>query len=771
MKHILSLSVALLMACVAFAQNITDFYRPGGFDYNGASIKTFSVSDTTAVQFSRGNLQYNAALDKWRFALRQYSTACNDNANMAQDYDGWIDMFGWGTSGWNSGATAYQPWATSSTSNDYKTGGSSNNDLTGAYANADWGIYNKIENGGKFKGMWRTLTKDEWIYLLGNNTKRNGKHGMATLQGIYKGLVILPDDWFLPNGVSFTPGYGNEYSTNRYTLDEWQKMESAGAIFLPAAGERFGTELGYIGTGARYWSSTHDNESNAWYIGFYGNLGTDMYYGPLHAGRSVRLVRRVQAPLEGRVWVDMGLPSGTLWYSCNIGTTKPQGYGAYFAWGETKPKADYSWDTYKWGTAGSSLTKYCDNYSYGLDGYTDNLMQLEYSDDAARASMGGDARMPTREEWTELKNNCTGEWTTYKGVNGWMLTSKNNGNKLFLPAAGYRNGSALSDASTLGYYWTSYLLSESSSGAIDFKVDTDSLYNAWYGDRASGYSVRAVSGGTPATAQLYIPNGVLPQSFTVAEGRTVQFSKGNLQVNLLTYNWRFAENQYDYIGEGNANIAENYNGFIDLFGWGTSNWNSGANAYQPWATSTTATDYYPGGSYDNNLTGDYANADWGIINKIENGGFQSGMWRTLTKDEWEYLINTRSASTVGVYENARYAKATVNGVAGLIILPDSFTMPSGVTALDKVNVSEAVFTANVYTTADWAKLEAAGVVFLPAAGYRSGTEVSLVGTVGYYWSGTYGDEYGAYVVGFYDDNLLVNGLDRSRGLSVRLVKD
>ena len=88
MKHILSLSVALLMACVAFAQNITDFYRPGGFDYNGASIKTFSVSDTTAVQFSRGNLQYNAALDKWRFALRQYEYICGDNANIAEDYDG-----------------------------------------------------------------------------------------------------------------------------------------------------------------------------------------------------------------------------------------------------------------------------------------------------------------------------------------------------------------------------------------------------------------------------------------------------------------------------------------------------------------------------------------------------------------------------------------------------------------------------------------------------------------------------------------------------------
>ena len=256
----------------------------------------------------------------------------------------------------------------------------------------------------------------------------------------------------------------------------------------------------------------------------------------------------------------------------------------------------------------------------------------------------------------------------------------------------------------------------------------------------------------------------------MAEGRTVQFSKGNLQHIPLTGNWRFAENQYDYIGAGNANISQNYNGWIDLFGWGTSGWETGANAYQPWATSQTRSDYYPGGSYENSLTGDYANADWGIYNRIENGG-TVGMWRTLTNDEWDYLLNMRSASTVGVYENAWYAKATVNGVAGLIILPDSFTMPSGVTALDKVNVSEAVFTANVYTTADWAKLEAAGVVFLPAAGYRSGTEVGDVGTFGGYWSSTYYDESDARDVTFGSDYLYVNIYDRYYGQSVRLVKD
>lgn len=770
MKHILSLSVALLMACVAFAQNITDFYRPGGFDYNGASIKTFSVSDTTAVQFSRGNLQYNPALNKWRFALRQYSTACGDNANASETYDGWIDLFGWGTSGWNSGATAYQPWATSEDYVDYFVGNNSENNLTGAYANADWGIYNKIENGGKFTGMWRTLTKDEWEYLVGSNTKRIGKNGLATIGGVYNGLMLLPDEWNLPSGCSFTAGFDNGYATNQYTYAQWEKMQSAGAIFLPAAGYRDGTWVDLVGTLGDYWSSTYYNEGSA-----YGNEGSaygmyfrddnlDMGGNTRNIGTSVRLVRRVQTPLVQKGWVDMGLPSGTMWYSCNVGASKPQSYGAHFAWGETKPKAEYSWNTYAHGAGVNQITKY-----YSGDGLT----VLESGDDVASTAIGSDARIPTKDDWQELLDNCSGEWTKYQGVNGYMLTSNVNGSRIFLPASGHNDGSSSYLYGIAGFYWASSRIENYSDVAYAMSCSS-SGHNLYYNEnRYNGLTVRAVRGGVTqeALAEAFDENGASLKKFTVAEGRTVSFSKGNLWYNPAANLWRFAPEQYEYIGDANSNISETYNEYIDLFGWGTSGWNSGANAYQPWATSQESSDYYPGGSATNSLTGEYANADWGVYNAISNGGNAAGMWRTMTNDEWEYLINTRSASTVGVYENARYAKATVNDVAGLIILPDSFTMPTGVTALDKVNEADGSYITNVYTTGDWAKLESAGAIFLPAEGYRDGTEVSLVGTVGYYWSGTYGDEYGAYVVGFYDDNLLVNGLDRSRGLSVRLVKD
>lgn len=591
-----------------------------------------------------------------------------------------------------------------------------------------------------------------------------------------KVLYFLPDDWTLPNGLTFTPSYGNGYETNKYDFGEWQRMEAAGAVFLPITGRREGTSVDMSEEHGRYWLTTHNTETTAEFIDFQ-EMSISRNYSSRKWGQAVRLVRRVQKPLVQKGWVDMGLPSGTLWYSCNIGTTKPQGYGAYFAWGESRPKAEYTWETYQYGNASNSLTKYCYNASYGLDGYTDNLSTLELSDDAARAVMGGDARTPTESECNELMDNCTSEWTTYMGVNGWMLTSNTNGNRLFLPAAGQKYGSERDYDGVFCLYLTSTLNDlDNPPYAYRMYGDSDDLYTDNSGGRIYGLPVRPVRGGVEpqqeTLAEAFDENGASIKTFTVAEGRTVHFSKGNLWYNAAANLWRFAPEQYEYIGDANSNISETYNEYIDLFGWGTSGWNSGATAYQPWATSQTASDYYPGGSSTNNLTGEYANADWGVYNSIVEGGDQSGMWRTMTSDEWEYLLFTRNASTVGVYENARYAKATVNDVGGLIILPDSFTMPSGVTALDKVNEVETVFTANVYTTTDWAKLESAGAIFLPAAGARTGTSVGSVGTSGGYWSSTYDGDYDAWHMSFdYIDILYVVGTFRYYGFSVRLVKD
>lgn len=162
---------------------------------------------------------------------------------------------------------------------------------------------------------------------------------------------------------------------------------------------------------------------------------------------------------NGYEYVDLGL--SVKWATCNVGATKSEDYGDYFAWGETQPKSTYNWSTYKWCNDSSyTLTKYCTNSDYGT---YDGKSTLELADDAARANWGGSWRMPTQEERDELRDNCTWEWTSQNGVEGYKVTSKKKGytkNSIFLPAAGFRGGSDLYHAGGYGYYWSSLLYTD-----------------------------------------------------------------------------------------------------------------------------------------------------------------------------------------------------------------------------------------------------------------------------------------------------------------------
>lgn len=224
------------------------------FDADGATVALFTVKPGKQVRFSRGNLQYQASTDTWRFAERQYEIMGEDNCNISESNDGWIDLFGWGTSGWESGAIAYQPWASSRNDADYLPGGSAQNSLTGSYSNADWGVFNAISNGGNRAGIWRTLTNEEWRYLLfSTSPKRSGKWAKATV-GSMTGMVILPDEWELPEGLNYVSEDGNGFSTNVYAIEQWDQMETAGAVFLPAAGFRDGYWAVYQNEWGAYWS-------------------------------------------------------------------------------------------------------------------------------------------------------------------------------------------------------------------------------------------------------------------------------------------------------------------------------------------------------------------------------------------------------------------------------------------------------------------------------------------------------------------------------------
>ena len=196
---------------------------------------------------------------------------------------------------------------------------------------------------------------------------------------------------------------------------------------------------------------------------------------------------------EGEDWVDLGLPSGLLWATRNVGANSPEDYGSYFAWAETTPKDLYDWNSYQYSCNNSynSLTKYCNNSTYGCYGYyTDNLTILQPEDDAAMTNWGDYVRTPTAAEWNELRNNCSSVWKTQNGVNGILYTGS-NGNTLFLPAAGYRQNSEHEGAGISGNYWSSSLYTIYPIDALYFRFDVENISMDYWG-RNHGYTVRAV---------------------------------------------------------------------------------------------------------------------------------------------------------------------------------------------------------------------------------------------------------------------------------------
>ncbi|EHG23599.1 hypothetical protein HMPREF9332_00615 [Alloprevotella rava F0323] len=178
-------------------------------------------------------------------------------------------------------------------------------------------------------------------------------------------------------------------------------------------------------------------------------------------------------------YVDLGLPSGLKWAKCNLGATKPEEFGNYYAWGETEPKTEYTWDNYKWGTK-DNQTKY---------NATDGKTVLDPEDDAATVKLGSPWRMPTIDEIQELINNCTWTWTTKDGINGYEVKGK-NGNAIFLPGAGGK-GPDISTTSKWGRYWSSSLYAKRSNDSNYFFFASDE-YTLGLIDRHYGFTIRPV---------------------------------------------------------------------------------------------------------------------------------------------------------------------------------------------------------------------------------------------------------------------------------------
>ncbi len=258
------------------------------FALDGALTGHFTINaDGGQIIFSQGNLQYQASTQTWRFAENQYDTIGSANANISDTYDGWIDLFGWGTGN--------NPTLSSTNDADYSTF-------------TDWGV-NAISNGGQTADIWHTLSAYEWRYLFLTRENAAALFGLGSVNGV-KGLILLPDTWIQPEGTTFnnakTTGFVNQgsyysnnttdhFNDNIYTAGQWQIMQENGAVFLPASGRRNGKSM-YTDDLGYYWTSDEDAYE-------YGTEGLDMFFRdnlirPMHSignssGASVRLVRQV----------------------------------------------------------------------------------------------------------------------------------------------------------------------------------------------------------------------------------------------------------------------------------------------------------------------------------------------------------------------------------------------------------------------------------------------------------------------------------------------
>ena len=323
--------------------------------------------------------------------------------------------------------------------------------------------------------------------------------------GFTDGLMeLLPEDdaatanwgsgWQMPSIDQIKELINSEYTTTECTQQSGVSGilvigPNSNTIFLPAAGDRGITGPYGAGSDGYYWSRSLFTNGSDLAPELYFWSDDPRYWGRMdykgrYCGQSVRPVR-VQKNNEEHEWVDLGLPSGTKWATCNVGASSPEEYGDYFAWGETAPKDYYDWSTYfDTDDGGDTFNKYNNN---------GGLTELLPEDDAATKNWGSPWHMPTFEQIEELLDNCTREWTTQGGVNGILVTGP-NGSTIFLPAAGYRWLDELYDAGSYGDFWSSSLYPSYN----DFAYYLYFLSGGWYLGywdyhcRVRGISVRPV---------------------------------------------------------------------------------------------------------------------------------------------------------------------------------------------------------------------------------------------------------------------------------------
>ena len=432
--------------------------------------------------------------------------------------------------------------------------------------------------------------------------------------------------------------------------------------------------------------------------------------------------------IDGHDYVDLGLPSGTLWATCNVGASKPEGYGNYYAWGETAMKTVYDWSTYKW-TEGASETptKYTGSSS----------AELELADDVAYVNWGKNWRMPSEAQFKELINDdyTTTTWTSINGIYGAKITSKMpgyTGNSIFLPAAGCRTGSSLDDAGSYGGCWSrtldvSWSRSHVSgtSYAMSLGFESSDIYSIYSYDRCFGQSVR------PVRNKVEVSHSEVTDSLVVTE--EVPSVKKEMYQAPVSSDKSGTIDGHDYVDLGlpsgtlwaTCNVGafepDGYGNYYvwgetatkTVYDWSTYKWTEGA--------SETPTKYTDSLSAELQLSDDAAYVNWG-----KN-------WRMPSQAQFEELINSSYTTTTWTSINGIYGKKITSKMPG--------------------------YTGNS--------------IFLPAAGFHAGSSQGYAGSYGYYLSRSLDVGNASYAVnlGFSSSEIdTFGGSYRCYGRSIRPVR-